>query len=110
MEDNEKLVRDTWEQIIVSGENWPLRGADCCGVSLLRGTAIFRRPTWEEVWADASEFTIRRLAEIAEVKEEIEALKSEMSTWRHRYPEWDRILAREQTALAELRKGMKGTV
>jgi len=61
-------------------------------------------------WAAAAEFTSQRLEEIRRVDEEIECLKMWRSMVEPKDIPWkaaDRILAREQAALAELKRGLR---
>ena len=63
-------------------------------------------------WSAARAFTENREREIAEVEEEIEYVSSfawlpSRSGKREEHPVWQRILARLQARLAELRRGMK---
>jgi hypothetical protein len=61
-------------------------------------------------WASAAEFTRNRLEEIAKLGSEIHAVErwlTECESEGFLYPVRARILAREQTALAELKRGMR---
>lgn len=63
-------------------------------------------------WSAAAEFTRNRREQIRQVEREIEAVRAAQEYWI-RYTDdpkiclWSRILAREQAALAELRRGMR---
>ena len=55
-------------------------------------------------------FTKERERQIAEVEEEVALLEAEATLWPNFYKQqaaYSRILAREQAALAELKRGMK---
>lgn len=55
-------------------------------------------------------FTKERERQIAEVEEEVALLEAEAALWPNFYKQqaaYSRILAREQAALAELKRGMK---
>jgi hypothetical protein len=71
-----------------------------------------RNRTEADVWQLAYDFTIAREKQIAEVGEEITWLEGFSAFAEHSVygPARERILARERAALAELRRGWKGTV
>jgi hypothetical protein len=65
---------------------------------------------WDKAWAAAAEFTRERLEQIRQVEEEIDILRTGVSLLRSSYLDVIlRVLARERAALAELRRGMKGS-
>ena len=102
MDDNEKLVRGTWEYV------WVYEGFVCIGAEPPVADHAFNS------WQEAVEFTRKRLAEIAERERDIAWLSDYYSCLAEANcfdcGTAGRILAREQAALAELRRGMKGTV
>jgi len=60
-------------------------------------------------WQAAYDFTLAREEEIRQVEEEIKFLHELKSfgSWVENHTGWQRILAREQAALADLKRGMK---
>lgn len=101
MNADEKLVRDTWEDIILSGPNWPCGGM--AGISLPDGQDkrfIVKAVSWEKVWSASSAFTRERQREKAELRDKIDNASVDIEGYR-------RTLARLQSALAELTRGMK---
>ena len=113
MSDAESKVRAVWKRVTYSETG--LTPAGPCYVVISNddhptaGSTLFMEhgSSKEAVFAAALAFTEQRLREIAEVEEELEEIAAEMSTWDREYPAWNRILAREQAALAELKRGMK---
>ena len=66
--------------------------------------------TEDASWSAAAEFTCSREEEIRQVGEEIELMTNYWPRPQDgdlTFPPWDRICNREQSALAELKRGMK---
>jgi len=61
----------------------------------------------EKLWAAAAEFTRERLEQIRQLEEEIAWLSDGIDVTGDDEPIGERILAREQAALADLKRGMK---
>jgi hypothetical protein len=72
---------------------------------------------WDKAWSAAAEFTRERLEQIRQVEEEISVITHEykkatvcgvsMGAATGKVLIWQRVLAREHAALADLRRGMK---
>jgi hypothetical protein len=63
-----------------------------------------------EIIVAADEFAGERLEQVRQVEEEIDDIKGLAQYFgANTVKAWQRILARERAALAELRRGMKGT-
>lgn len=119
---DEQYVRSKWHavDIVESCDQWQV-GAGELGIQ--------QRFGWEQTksaaWSAAAAFTRNREEQIRQLCEEIvlveiamesasEELNFKPLAWHigqpmrvHRRARWGRILAREQAALAELKKGMK---
>ena len=132
MNADEQFVREQWGQVSVTNfyagtrvcvEAWNI-WLSCGWTSRVGHTASDKK-----MWGEAAAFTRARLAEIADVKEEIAAIKAfledcatvidyeknyphdesanaSLRKWTKRKEALDRIFAREQAALAELQRGM----
>ena len=117
-----EFVESVWN-IVVIQQGFPGRWEYV--LSALYGQMIFR--TESEAESAASAFTLKRLEEIRQVKEEIALVLSyitgqqkaldmpyELPTPRQRFIDhiaiFQRILAREQSALAELSRGVRPEV
>jgi len=107
MSEDEKFVREHFDGV------W-LRGARKSGCWVQWGEASLGRLVFSEAeaWSAAAAFTRQRLEEIRQVEEEIENIRSSSEGLQengeyYRMRVFDRILAREQAALAELKRGMK---
>jgi hypothetical protein len=101
MDANERLVRDTWERVLVCDGSYR---------HYAKGTILIN---WANhcfyefnEWSAAAEFTRARLEQIRQVEEEIEWLDDCAEFDKN--ATWVRIEAREQAALTELKKGLKG--
>ena len=111
MDADEKFVRDNWEDVGIS-EGACVVVVFCRIPSVndcqdLRGLGSGN--TLPEALSNAAEFTRECLKQIADVEEEIRILNQvefPKSFYSVNSPK-DRILAREQRSIAELRKGMK---
>ena len=109
MSADEKLVRAAWKDTSLGGLRvYEIRAFHLyLGAWKHEGTVKNK----EAIWAAAAEFTIQRQQEIAELREEILALRDRMAYLAHWQPEdgaiYARTVAREQAALAELQRGMK---
>ena len=98
MNADEKFVREHWIDVYTRGDG-------------IFAGAYKLQNNHGGAWSAAAEFTRKRMAEIAEVMREIDFLNNVIRTmgdtgysaWR---PEQDRILSREQAALADLERGM----
>jgi hypothetical protein len=114
MSDNERAVREAWEWVQVRLAE-PGEGVDS-------GDWVVRLPllpfsqtgfdTESEAWRAANEFTEERLEQIRQVEEEIKVAKFKRNTdaasgFIAHVVVWDRILASRQSALQELKRGMK---
>jgi hypothetical protein len=112
----EEQVRAAWEWVEFG---WSSSSVEACLIKLpaighgFMNVGFFK--TSEEAWTAAWEFTEQRQREIADVEKEITNLIKDvahLNNHRTRKPEpeaavYSRILAREQAALAELKKGWK---
>jgi hypothetical protein len=68
----------------------------------------FRASSLEKLWELGRKFTEKRIDEIAQIEEEIESLTSVSRSYcQSAKAVQNRIIAREQEALAKLREGMK---
>jgi hypothetical protein len=121
MDENEQYVRSKWEQVEA---HWLPSMPDRFRVEMVYDSAMVwvdrphaqipsekpfvRKQTEQQAWSAARAFTEEREKQIAEVEEEIALLSS---IGQHYVPPAkvtrDRILAREQAALDELKRGMK---
>ena len=111
MDENEKFVRENWECGPEKDGLWLNESAKSIRLDL--GKKEFKNRTMNRtaVWSEAAKFTSERLKQIENVEEEINLLKS----WLNGVMTcsdttgliYDRILAREQSVLAELKKGMR---
>ena len=105
MSEDERFVREYWRDVYDDGYSVHIIDAG-------RFTGAIHR------WSAATEFTRTRLKQIRQVEEEIEQLSEPPDTENGEYWSYspafvkirERILAREQSALVELKRGMKGTV
>ena len=109
---NEEYVRSKWrgvQQYVCGGTN---------GNSYYVGSdgfiASFCGETENESWTAAAEFTRQREEKIRQVEEEIGVCEGCLRMWQPPFGNdyggvgpMKRILAREQAALAELKRGMK---
>ena len=115
--ENEAFVREHWEQVTAEwGRVLPGRFTQTFHLTLpviWCGTlSVMFAKTPEEAWAAAAELTEQRLKDVRKVEIEIALLRGllyllsaepgDMTS-----PIWERILAREQTALAYLKKRMR---
>lgn len=103
MDENERYVRERWESIATGSK--ALHLSRYCAPIVIWGNEF---PNWQAAFA----FTKAREEEIRQVEEEIMELQDDIScyhTGEHFYAIYGRILAREQSALAELQRGMKAT-
>jgi hypothetical protein len=107
MSKDERIVREAWEDYSImirefpnSSPYWIYLGEEFC---------TGPHKTEAKAWRAAAEFTTQRQEQIRQVGEEIKIVRNELSLGRDRWnsPEFIRILAREQAALAELQRGMK---
>jgi hypothetical protein len=110
MEQDEQFVREMWVDCCVEDHS------TCCGPFepiRVRMTDSMSRwaATAEQAWSAAAVFTRERLEQIRQVEEEIEWLNSNEcaihTQLRRKEKLRLRILAREQAALTELKKGMR---
>ena len=109
--EQEKYCKERWEKA-----HEPIIQRGLVGVDIwLEGAKVYRfhadnRPA---AWQAAYDFTLAREEQIREVEEEIEFLEfthnvARNQAYHHKWLEsLVRILAREQAALAELKKGMQ---
>jgi hypothetical protein len=113
MDADEEFVRNNWEVVELLHEDDGVRcllghkdlDCDC----LFTAYASLCGADKKEAIEEAAEFTHERLKQIADMEEEIRILNQvefPKSFYYVNCPK-DRILAREQVILAELRKGMK---
>ena len=101
--EKEAYVRGKWENVIVCDGSYR---------SYARGTVLFNWANHKFYefadWDAAYAFTLAREEEVRQVEEEVALLKG----WRYVQegisPQATRILAREQAALDELKRGMRG--
>ena len=101
--EKEAYVRRVWENVIVCDGSYR---------SYARGTVLFNWANHKFYefadWDAAYAFTLAREEEVRQVEEEVALLKG----WRYVQegisPQATRILAREQAALDELKRGMRG--
>jgi hypothetical protein len=108
-DEERKLIEDTWEWFIVqqnSEGKWHLTMP--AYVTMLIGTY----DTEEEAYAVAVDTTRARKLRIQDVSDEIDFLNEEreaidLGEYMDALPIIDRIIDREQRALAELKKGMR---
>lgn len=118
MDENEKYVTEHWER----AESCPTGYSDQIRFWVISlGGRMFTKATVPDAWKAETEsaawqaafaFTKAREEEIRQVEEEIMELQDDIScyhTGEHFYAIYGRILAREQSALAELQRGMKAT-
>lgn len=97
---DEEVVRAAW----VDAGSAPPWG-DCERWQVYFGHDYVHGTTEAQAWSAARKYTEERQEEIRLVEEEIEMLENED---RHDdYPPYLRILAREEAALAELKKGLR---
>jgi hypothetical protein len=97
---DEEFVRANWENV-----------HRCDGSYILISKGGHRNFADFPGWQAAAQFTRDRLEAIRQIEEEIEWLRG-MCAWREHGiygPRYDRILAREQAALADLKRGMKAS-
>ena len=114
MSEDERLVRETWEDIKISKVGLPDNDYEVYndGPPIEEGDLFLHAfgKTREEAIRAAAEFTRERLEEIRQVEEEIKLIKTVLDIDWVRL-EWladaERILVREQAALTELRRGMR---
>ena len=122
MNEHEKYVTSKWRHL----RQW-VRDLDSYGTNQFNVAIFFTEETarwkedpfhrWQEddnysgrerVWAQAYEFTRKREREIEEFEAELMWLEAESSmSDEFPYPEALRIIAREQAALADLKRGMR---
>jgi hypothetical protein len=128
---DEQFVREHWENVSYCSRE---ETNSCCPPSVFiapflegKWEADFCRKTKSEAWSDAAEFTRERLEQIRKVWVDVATLRG-MVKQAHRIlllsisyepyqsflvgqtvdlVRWSRILAREQSILAELKRGMK---
>jgi hypothetical protein len=118
MDANEKYVRETWEK----SAGFRIDGPSTGMIEVACGRFIFNSGQFgnmEDFWKGAAEFTRERLEQIRQVEEEIALVTHEykratvcgvsMGGATGKALVWQRVIAREQAALAELRRGMKGS-
>jgi hypothetical protein len=108
MDANEKLVCDTWERVLVCDGSYRHYAK---GTILINWANHSFYKFKAEHWDEAASFTRVRLEEIRQVEEEIALLEyasfsADLSGFKPLA--LGRILVREQAALAELKKGLKG--
>jgi hypothetical protein len=120
MDANERYVRERWEHIkyadtalsVLAGPHYVIIFSE----ENRRQIFAPYRHTEAEAWAAAKAFTVEREKQIAEVEEEIEYVEFRMRDIEENggkiyvecaYRTLERIFAREQAALAELKRGMK---
>lgn len=118
MNSDEQFVREHWQHVhyadtalsVLAGPHYVIIGGYSYGP--LKFAAY--RHTAAEAWQAAREFTEMRLEEIRQTEEEIDVIRegitlageNEEDNKRYGNP-FRRILADEQAALADLRRGMK---
>ena len=121
MSKDEEFVRSVWKTVTES-EYDPHEGYTIPQTRVDFGHHHYTEIKAADAWSAAAEFTRERLEQIRKVEEEIAYLTPQRDSMRKRnsceaieaQPAWfqawdilDRILAREQAALAELKRGMK---
>ena len=110
-----ELVEGVWKHYVEWQQVTPERGV-LNGFGEIYHGAVDTFPQPESAaWAKAADFTISRIEEIQQVKEEIALLRGlvillneepgDLST-----PAWLRVITREQAALAELSRGVRPEV
>lgn len=130
MKDEEKLVRDTWEDVALWDRGTDVETCLRYELELVHGRGnffSFEAANHSEAWTAASVFTAARLEEIRLVQEEIAMLEryiearekiieagydGSLLDWgraaiERDYETQQRILVSRLEALAELRRGMK---
>jgi hypothetical protein len=112
---DEKFVREHWVgqdpiEVLVVDDPMP----EFCSASVrIRGFGpCFYRSTQEEAWSAAAEYTRNRIEEIREVEEEMMLLRSmvillDSEPGDLTAPIYRRTITRLQSALVELKRGMK---
>ena len=106
MTEHEEYVRSKWDNTAIDYQ-WELerwRFFTCNALYM----EVFGK-TQDELWSAAYAFTVERERQIRDVEEEIELHKDwrEILSGPKRLIVWERTADRLQTALAELRRGMR---
>ena len=113
MNQDEQFVREKWEevreQVQACVHEAPVNQHGFVFVRCGEDEEMIGSGTYRERWAAAAEFTRNRLEQIRQVEEEIEEIRGPLCRDQAcvRCVIHTRILAREQAALADLRRGMK---
>lgn len=107
--ENEEYVRSRWDPNLFNGGLYFYEGARSYHLRLGSKRFEYTQKTKAECWSAAYAFTLEREEQIRQVEEEI-ALMEFIVQAQDEFNDIvaaKRILAREQAALAELKKGMR---
>ena len=115
-ESEDEVVRTPVENMVFVREHWDsVHHCDGSYRAYPRGTVLIQMVHGEWLdfasWAAAAEFTEQRLKDVRQVELEIALLRGLLFLLSAENgdltaPIWERVLAREQAALADLKKGM----
>ena len=119
MNEDERFVREHWEDVTVE---WGRIEGKLYGMATSQSRPIYLHgyKTEAEIWSSARRFTEERLEQIRQAEKDVRRVMKFVAQCRGYLIEridprhdtealasWSRILAREQAALDELKRGMK---